>query len=50
MEIARRFDLKYEEIQGSDSLVRKMLFGPWDSDFVIAEPGETISFEDFRKA
>ncbi len=49
MDIARRFNLNYEEILGSDTLVKKMIQGPWDADFVIAEPGETISFDDFRK-
>jgi len=47
--ISQRFNLNYEEIRGSDSLVRKMLYGPWDSDFVIVEPGDMISFDDFRK-
>lgn len=49
-DIARRFDLRYEEIQGSDTLIRKMIFGPWDNDFVIAHPGQAISFSDFHKA
>jgi hypothetical protein len=45
---AERFGLRYEEIPGSDALVKRMLHGPWDGDFVIARPGETISFLDFR--
>jgi hypothetical protein len=48
--MAQRFSLRYEEIPGSDSLVKKMLYGPWDEDFVIAAPGQTISFMDFKKA
>jgi hypothetical protein len=48
-DVARRFDLTYEEIEGSDSLVRKMLGGPWDDDFVVADPNCAISFADFRK-
>jgi hypothetical protein len=48
--IAERFNLRYEEIQGSDSLLKKMIYGPWDEDFVIAAPGQTISFMDFKKA
>lgn len=47
--IAVRFNLNYEEIQGSDALVRKTLCGPWDKDFVVVSPGQTISFADFRK-
>lgn len=47
--MAARFGLHYEEIPGSSALIKKMLYGPWDDDFVIAAPGETISFLDFRK-
>lgn len=47
---AERFDLRYEEIRGSTALVEKMLYGPWDDDFVIARPGETISYADFKPA
>lgn len=46
---AERFGLQYEEIQGSDTLIKKMLYGPWDDDFVIAASGKTISFLDFKK-
>ena len=46
-ETARRFGLAYEEIPGSDALIRKMLFGPWDDDFVVAEDGETFELEPF---
>jgi hypothetical protein len=46
-DIAERFGLRYEEIQGSDTLIRKMIFGPWDDDFVIVHPGQAISFSDF---
>ncbi len=44
---AERFDLRYEEIEGSDELVRKMLLGSWDDEFVVLEPGETFSLEHF---
>ena len=46
--MAEQFGLRYEEIPGSTALVKKMLHGPWDDDFVVAHPGETISFADFR--
>ena len=46
---AERFGLRYEEIPGSDTLIRKMLRGPWDDEFVIARPGETISYLDFKR-
>ncbi|MBC7248669.1 MAG: DUF1638 domain-containing protein [Anaerolineae bacterium] len=46
---AERFGLRYEEIPGSDVFIKKMLHGPWDGDFVIARPGETISYLDFKR-
>jgi hypothetical protein len=45
---ARRFSLRFEEIPGSLSLLKKMLGGPWDDDFVVAPPGRAITFLDFR--
>jgi hypothetical protein len=46
--MAERFGLRYEEIPGSDTLVKRMVCGPWDDDFVIACPGETICYLDFK--
>jgi hypothetical protein len=46
--IAGRFGLRYEEIPGSKALVKKMLNGPWDDDFVVARTGETIRYADFK--
>jgi hypothetical protein len=45
---AGRFGLRYEEIPGSNTLIKKMLHGPWDDEFVVARPGETISYLDFK--
>jgi hypothetical protein len=47
---AEQFGLRYEEIPGSTALIRKMLYGPWDDDFVIARPGDTIRYADFAAA
>lgn len=47
--MAERFNLRYEEIQGSDAMIKKMLCGPWNDEFVIIPPGKTVSFFDFRK-
>lgn len=48
-EMARKFGLKYEEIPGSNRLVKQMLFGPWDADtFVIVPPGERAAYTDFK--
>ncbi len=46
---AERFGLRYEEIPGSDTLVKRMLHGPWDGEFVIARPGEAISYMAFKR-
>ena len=46
---AERFGLRYEEIPGSNTLIKKLLQGPWDNEFVIARPGETITYLDFKR-
>jgi hypothetical protein len=45
--LAERWGLRFEEIQGSDALVRQMLFGPWDEGFVVVPPGGAICYEHF---
>lgn len=45
--LAERWNLRFEEIQGSDALVRQILFGPWDEGFVVIPPGETVRYEHF---
>jgi hypothetical protein len=44
---AERFALRYEEIQGSTTLVEKMINGPWDEEFIVVQPGEVIELEHF---
>jgi hypothetical protein len=44
---AEKFELRFEEIEGSPDLVKKMVFGPWDGEFVVVSPGETVSYQDF---
>ena len=44
---AARFGLRYEEIPGSTTLIRKMVYGPWDDEFVVVPPGQTIRHEHF---
>jgi len=48
-EIARRLELRYEEIQGDNSLVRKLLNGLWDEDFIVVPPGHTVELTSFVK-
>jgi hypothetical protein len=47
---AERFGLRYEEIPGSNTLIKEMLHGPWDDEFVVTCPGETISYLDFKRS
>ena len=46
---AKQFNLRYEERKGSRDLIIKMIHGPWDEEFIIAKPGETITLEQFLK-
>ncbi|MBN1656806.1 MAG: DUF1638 domain-containing protein [Anaerolineae bacterium] len=46
-EMAERWGLRFEEILGSNALVRQMLFGPWDDNFVVVPPGDSIRHEHF---
>lgn len=46
--MAEQFALRYEEIPGSTALIQKMLNGPWDDDFVVVRPGETITYAHFK--
>ncbi|HEY4688379.1 MAG TPA: DUF1638 domain-containing protein [Anaerolineae bacterium] len=48
--MAEKFNLRYEEIDGSPALVRKMIEGPWDEEFVVVPPGETITYEMFTRS
>jgi hypothetical protein len=48
--MAKRFGLRYAEIPGSERLIKKMLRGPLDHNFVVARPGETITYLDFKRA
>jgi hypothetical protein len=49
-QVAEQFGLRFEEIEGSDALVRQMLHGPWDADFVVLEPGQTSTIHQFFSA
>ena len=45
---AKKFNLRFEEITGSDTLIRKLLFGPWDDEILVVPPGHTIKYLDFK--
>lgn len=44
---AEQLKLRFEKIKGSNTLVKKMLYGPWDDEFVVVGPGETITYKQF---
>lgn len=44
---AARFGLRYEEIEGSTALLKKMIAGPWDGEFALVPPGEVIEYDHF---
>jgi hypothetical protein len=46
-ETAERFGLRYEEIEGSPKLVKKMIDGYWDDEFIVVQPGQVTRIEDF---
>ncbi len=52
VEIARRtaekFNLRFEEVRGSNALIAKMLRGEWDQDFLVVEAGKSVSYLDFK--
>lgn len=47
-QVADRFALHYEEIPGSNALIKKMINGPWGDDFVVVSPGQTITYANFK--
>jgi len=47
---ASRYGLRFQEISGATTLVDKMANGPWDENFVVVPPGQTISHEAFYES
>ncbi|MBC7229332.1 MAG: DUF1638 domain-containing protein [Actinobacteria bacterium] len=47
MAMAETLGLRYEEIPGSTRLLRMMLDGEWNSEFVVVEPGEETTLAMF---
>ncbi|MDA8212900.1 MAG: DUF1638 domain-containing protein [Clostridia bacterium] len=48
-EFARFFKLQYEEMNGGFDYLKKLLFGPWDEDFVVIDgdiPADDEMFKD----
>jgi len=47
--IASRYDLKFEEISGSPTLVAKMMNGPWDENFIVVPLANQLYTKIFTK-
>jgi hypothetical protein len=45
--MADTLELNYEEIPGSNRILRMMLDGYWNSEFIVVEPGEDITLSMF---
>ncbi len=45
--MAARFNMEYNEIEGTTSLLRHLFEGDWEHEFIIAEPGHAITMEQF---
>jgi hypothetical protein len=48
--MAEILELRYEEIAGSNRMLRMMLDGDWSREFIVVEPGERISLSHFGLA
>jgi hypothetical protein len=44
------FGLRFEELTGSQALVRKMIHGPWDDEILVVPPGRVVCYRDFQCA
>jgi hypothetical protein len=45
---ACKLGLRHEVVPGSLDLLKKLLSGPWDEDFLIIPQGEALTFDHFR--
>jgi hypothetical protein len=47
-EIAEMMGLKHQIVKGSIGMLKQLLTGPWDENFIVLEPGEKLSMDYFR--
>jgi len=47
-DFAEKVGLGYQTEPGSLDLLKKLLTGPWDDDFVVLQPGDPLSMNNFR--
>jgi hypothetical protein len=45
---ADQFSLRFEELRGSNDLILRLLTGPWDEEFLVVPPGQTITYLMFK--
>lgn len=46
-EMAEKMGLRFEEVDGSNAMVKRLVEGEWDEEFLVIPPGETIRYEHF---
>jgi len=46
---ADQFNLRFEELRGSNELILRLLSGPWDEEFLVVPPGQTITYLLFKQ-
>lgn len=47
-EAAELMGLKHQVVKGSLHLLKQLLTGPWDENFIVLEPGEELTMDYFR--
>ncbi|CEP66584.1 Domain of unknown function DUF1638 [Moorella glycerini] len=45
---AQKMGLEHEVVPGSLDYLKKLLWGPWDDDFIVLPPGKPLTLKDFR--
>lgn len=45
--LARKLGMAHQIIDGSDRFFKKLLSGPWDDEFIILQPGQSIQLGHF---
>lgn len=50
LRMAQQFGLRFEEVKGERTLIRKLIYGPWDDDLIVVKPGQTVNLEEFLRA
>lgn len=46
-DMADRMGMRYEEIAGSNEMVKRLMEGQWNEEFLVLQPGDTIRYNQF---